>query len=85
MALLTSAQVMAMDGQRLHDEACIHCHASLTGGNPSYLYTRKDRSVTTFAELQKRVDGCAVAADVDWSYAQKSAVVKFLAQQFYRF
>ena len=80
-----SSPVFAGEGQTLHDAACMQCHASLTGGKPTGLYTRADRKVTTFEALQKRVKGCAVAADVSWSDKQRAQVVQYLSGSFYHF
>ncbi len=80
-----SSPAFAGDGQRLHDAACLQCHASLTAGKPTSIYTRADRKVTTFEALQIRVKGCAVAADVTWSDKQRAQVVQYLADSFYHF
>lgn len=72
-------------GKDLHDAACLQCHASLTGGKPTSLYTRADRKVTTLASLQQRVKGCAIAADANWSDAERESVVKYLSKTFYGF
>jgi len=76
--------VMAQ-GQALHDAACLQCHASLTGGKPTSLYTRADRKVTTLASLDQRVKGCAIAADANWSDAERATVVQYLNTAFYGF
>lgn len=84
MMLLMSPQIWAQ-GKTLHDTTCLQCHASLTGDNPNSLYSRADRKVTTFAALQKRVKACAVAADANWSDAQRKEVVNYLSETFYHF
>jgi len=76
---------VSAQGKALHDAACVQCHTSLTAGKPAQLYERLDRKVTTLAGLRKRVNYCAVAADVDWNKEQREAVVNYLNQQFYRF
>lgn len=81
---MLSPTVMAQ-GKDLHDAACLQCHASLTGGKPTSLYTRADRKVTTLAKLQQRVKGCAIAADANWSDAERESVVKYLSKTFYGF
>lgn len=73
------------DGKQLHDEACLHCHASLTKGNANQIYSRADRKVKNLVDLEKRVKYCAIAADVDWTQQQQDAVVTYLRQQFYKF
>jgi len=82
--LMLSPMVMAQ-GQALHDAACLQCHASLTGGKPTSLYTRADRKVTTLASLDQRVKGCAIAADANWSDAERATVVQYLNTAFYGF
>ncbi|MDF1587613.1 MAG: hypothetical protein P1P93_00410 [Gammaproteobacteria bacterium] len=82
---LSSPVVFAGEGQILHDAACLQCHASLTGGKPTSIYTRADRKIATFASLQKQVKGCAVAADVAWSDKQRAQVVQYLSERFYHF
>lgn len=82
--LVLSPEVMAQ-GKDLHDAACLQCHASLTGGKPTSLYTRTDRKVTTLASLQQRVKGCAIAADANWSDAERASVVNYLNTEFYGF
>jgi mono/diheme cytochrome c family protein len=72
-------------GKDLHEALCLQCHASLTGGKPTSLYTRADRKVTTLAGLEKRVKGCAIAADANWSDAERESVVKYLSTTFYSF
>jgi mono/diheme cytochrome c family protein len=85
LILALFSPVYAGGGQALHDAACVQCHSSLTAGNPTNLYTRLDRKVSDIDSLAKRVKGCAVAADVDWSDQQRAAVVQYLAKQFYHF
>jgi len=77
--------LVSAQGQTLHDESCLQCHASITGGDANSLYTRTDHKVTTFPALQKRVKGCAVAADANWSNEQRASVVKYLSETFYQF
>lgn len=76
--------VMAQ-GKGLHDTSCLQCHASLTGGKPTSLYTRADRKVTTLPSLKQRVKGCAIAADANWSDAERESVVQYLTTAFYGF
>lgn len=83
-ALLFSSASLAQ-GKALHDAACLQCHASLGGGDPHQLYQRPDRTVKTLDGLQKRVQHCMQAADVNWTKAQQQAVVEYLRETFYRF
>lgn len=77
--------VVSAQGQALHDAACLQCHASLSNGNPYQLYQRQDRKVKTLDGLRKRVENCAVAADVSWTNEQREAVVTYLRENFYQF
>lgn len=83
--LVLMPPLVLAQGQTLHDESCLQCHASITGGNANSLYTRTDHNVTSFSALQKRVKGCAVAADANWSNEQRASVVKYLSETFYQF
>lgn len=84
ITLLASSAAMAQ-GKALHDAACLHCHASLGGGDPHQLYQRGDRKIKTLSALEKRVAYCTRAADVDWNEHQQQAVVDYLRQRFYDF
>jgi len=85
IGLLALSPMVMAEGKVLHDAACLECHASLTGGKPTSIYTRADRKVTTLASLDQRVKGCAIAADANWSDAQRASVVKYLSTAFYGF
>ncbi|KKM66666.1 hypothetical protein LCGC14_1478940 [marine sediment metagenome] len=85
VGLLALSPMVMAQGKRLHDAACLQCHASLTGGKPANLYTRNDRKVKTLASLQKQVKGCAIVADANWTDAERESVVQYLSQTFYRF
>jgi len=85
LLLLTATTVVLAQGKKLHDTACLQCHSSLTGGKPNSFYTREDRKVNSWASLQQRVKGCAVAADVNWTDKQRKLVVNYLANSFYKF
>lgn len=82
--LCASGSALAQ-GKQLHDNNCMQCHASLTGGQPNSIYTRADRGVKTLQGLTKRVANCAIAADVNWTTEQQQQVVDYLNSQFYRF
>lgn len=83
--LLLMPSLVLGQGNALHDESCLQCHASIMGGNANSIYTRSDHKVTSFPDLQKRVKGCAVAADANWSGKQRETVVQYLEKTFYRF
>lgn len=86
IAFAVSSPMMVMaQGKDLHDAACLQCHVSLTAGKPTSLYTRADRKVTSLAGLQKQVKGCAMAAGVNWTDAERESVVNYLSKTFYGF
>jgi len=66
------------DGKRLHDAHCTTCH------NTS-VYTRKDHSVRSMAELKEQLQGCAHMANKKLTEAEAQNLVKYLNDQFYRF
>lgn len=84
LLLLCSTPLLA-DGKKLHDAACLQCHAALTNGEPAQMYTRLDRKVKNLKALHSQVKTCEVAADVNWSQSQHDAVVQYLSSQYYRF
>ncbi len=84
VSLSASAMVLA-DGKALHDASCLQCHASLTVGDGTDLYSRTDRKVKTLSGLEMRVANCAIAADANWTPAQQQQVIDYLNSRFYRF
>ena len=83
--LIGVSPLVLAQGKALHDKACMHCHDSLTGGNPNNMYTRDDRQITSLEALEKRVGYCMQAADVEWNQQQRDAVVEYLNSEFYLF
>jgi hypothetical protein len=75
----------AQDGSTLHSENCIACHAAMTGGDGSVLYTRNDRSVKSSDALSKQVDRCQSSLDLNWSNDQIGSVHQYLNTLFYQF
>jgi mono/diheme cytochrome c family protein len=69
--LLAAAPAPAADGRALHDENCLSCHASLTGGDPNILYTRPDHKVTSL--------------ELTWFDDEVDAVTEYLNRNFYKF
>ena len=82
--LLISSQVMA-DGKRLHDQSCMACHASLMGGMATMIYTRSDRKINSFQQLENQVESCGMAAGVGWKPQQYQQVIQHLTKTFYQF
>jgi len=72
-------------GEALHKDHCIACHASLTGGNPDSLYTRKDRRVTTLQGLKKQVKRCELSLGLRWFDDDVANVAGYLNERYYHF
>ena len=77
--------VHAQDGAALHQENCIACHAAMTGGDGSVLYTRDDRGVKSLDALSKQVDRCQSSLGLAWSNDQISSVQQYLNNSYYKF
>jgi len=75
----------AQDGTTLHAENCIACHAAMTGGEGSVLYTRDDRNVKSSEALSKQVNRCQSSLGLNWSKEQINAVQQYLNKSFYHF
>jgi hypothetical protein len=82
--LVISPQVMA-DGKRLHDQSCMQCHATLMGGKATMIYTRLDKKINSFQQLESQVESCGVAAGVGWKSQEYQQVIQYLATTFYQF
>ena len=65
-------------GKRLHDANCTECH-------DSGVYTRKDRTVHSLAELKHQLDGCSHAIKKEFSAAEAQDIIKYLNERFYHF
>jgi len=83
--LLAAAPALAADGRALHDENCLSCHASLTGGDPNTLYTRPDHKVTSLDGLRKQVHRCELSLGLTWFDVEVDAVTEYLNRNFYKF
>lgn len=76
----------AMDrGHNLEQASCTACHASMSGGNATRIYTRPDRRIKSLEQLEKRVKGCAAANGVTWTPEEEKDVVTYLNGSFYKF
>jgi len=84
LGLLSATQAVLANGRVIHDSACMACHASLMGA-ANEMYTREDRRVKSYPNLDQQVANCQVAADVNWTAEQQGEVVNYLAKQFYHF
>jgi mono/diheme cytochrome c family protein len=65
-------------GEKLHQANCTGCHD--TG-----VYTRTNRGIRSIGGLQQRVDMCNTQLERNLSDAERSDVVKYLNERFYRF
>jgi len=87
-ALALSPAVAAADaaaGEKLHEQHCVSCHASLTRADPSALYTRADRKVKSLEGLRKQVQRCEISLGLKWFDDDVANVVGYLNQTFYKF
>jgi cytochrome c553 len=83
-ALAAEADASADKGAKLHQQHCVSCHGSLTGGKPDTIYTRSDRRVTTLAGLRKQVQRCELSLGLSWFDEDVDAVTGYLNESFYR-
>lgn len=77
----TTSPVMAADaarGKKLHDQKCFGCHDTRQ-------YTRKNRIIHTFEDLQGRVEFCDAASKAGFSPEDIEDVVAYLNKEFYKF
>lgn len=72
-------------GNNLHQENCIACHAAMTGGDGSVLYTRKDHRVTSKDSLAKQIYRCQSSLGLNWSAEQQGHVQQYLNESFYNY
>ena len=77
--------VHAQTGSELHQKNCIACHAAMTGGDGSVLYTRNNRRVRSIESLTKQVLRCQSSLGLNWSATQQREVQQFLNGSFYKF
>lgn len=82
---LVYADEGAIKGEKLHQDNCIACHAAMTGGDGSVLYTRKDRRVTTHELLSKQINRCQTSLGLNWTSDEIGHVQHYLNVNFYKF
>ncbi len=88
LALLIFNPLSAADiphGQQLHEQNCVSCHASMTGGDGTTLYTRKDHRVTSLAALDAQVQRCAINLELKWFDDDLADVAAYLNTNYYKF
>lgn len=65
-------------GKTLHDTHCMQCHS------PD-IYTRENRLINSFAELQERVRQCELSNELTWFEEDINAVIDYLNTTYYKF
>lgn len=78
---ILSQPVLAADaekGKTLHDAKCFGCH-------DTHQYTRKNRIIHTFEDLQGRVEFCDAASKAGFTPEDIEDVVAYLNKEFYKF
>lgn len=88
LTLASTHAVHAADaeaGRKLHQTHCISCHADMTDGKPTSLYTREDRLVSSLEGLHKQVRRCEQNLGLRWFDEDIDNVVAYLNQEFYKF
>ena len=72
-------------GKALHDKSCVSCHASMTGGNGSAIYSRLERKVKNPQQLQARIRNCNVNVGANWFPEDENHAGAYLNSTFYHF
>lgn len=86
LSFITSAQAEEMPhGMSLHNNNCVACHARMTGGDGSTLYTRADRKVTSLPKLAAQVRRCETNLGLTWFDEDVEAVTEYLNATHYQF
>ena len=88
LGALAAGPVLGADsakGEALHEEHCVACHASMTGGKPDTLYTREKRRVNSLSALAKQVRRCEQSLGLRWFDDQVDGVTAYLDDRFYHF
>lgn len=80
-----AASADAAAGKALHEQHCIACHTRLSNGEPTALYTRKDRLVTSLDGLRAQVRRCDQNLELRWFDDDIDNVVEYLNQTYYQF
>lgn len=91
--LLVSAPVFANPfpkgdakiGKTLHDKSCTSCHASMTSGDGSAIYSRLERKVKNPQQLQARIRNCNANVGANWFPDEESHVAAYLNNAYYHF
>lgn len=86
--VVLASAVHAVDlnnGKTLLIAQCTQCHVSISGGDGSGIFTRKDRRVTSLPGLIRQVERCKTSTGITWSETQTADVVAYLDSTYYHF
>ena len=81
----TTQAADAEHGKELHNSSCQSCHASLTGGDATQIYTRSERRVASHSALISQVNLCKSSVGAAWFDDDVADVVEYLNTHFYKF
>ncbi|MGI9304281.1 MAG: c-type cytochrome [Gammaproteobacteria bacterium] len=87
IGLWLSATASAADAERgkaLHEAQCTACHAAMTGGDGTVLYTRDDRRAISMEKLNREVRYHVTSLELDWGEEDIVAMVEYLNGSYYR-
>ena len=65
-------------GKTLVDSNCVNCHGT-------EVYTRKDRKVRSYPQLQTQVRRCELALGLKWFDEDINNAATYLNQEYYKF
>lgn len=85
MAMPLMAQADITNGKTLYQQHCMACHASMTGGDGSALFTRPNHKVTSLAGLGKQVRRCRDNLGLTLFDDQVQNIVDYLNVTYYKF
>lgn len=74
----------ATEGQAIAERDCVSCHAAKFG-NAEAIYLRRDRRVTTPAQLLAQVQRCNAELARGYFPDEEESVAAYLDRDFYRF
>ncbi|MFO7604232.1 MAG: cytochrome c [Gammaproteobacteria bacterium] len=72
-------------GRILHQENCLHCHASMYGGDGTTIYVREDRRIESLSALEHQVQRCQDSLGLPWPEDQIADLIAYLNATFYHF
>ena len=85
-ALAAQAAPDAAEGKKLVEEKkCETCHHNKTMGDAKAIYLRKDRKISTLAQLKSRVALCNTELNLQLFPDDEEHIVLFLDSTYYKF